>query len=58
MLTHTVPPQPAVLPTVLGALALAAGLAEVAGAELALVPLALIAIGMSVILELFATRKT
>ena len=47
-----------VLPTILGALALAAGLADVAGAALALVPLSLIAIGLSVILELFAARKT
>lgn len=47
-----------VLPTVLGVVALAAGLAEFAGAELPIVPLSLIAIGASIVLELFHARKT
>jgi hypothetical protein len=51
-----IPARP--LPTVLGALALAAGLAELAGANLPLVPLTLIALGTSIVLELFHTRKT
>ena len=46
-----------VLPTLLGALALAAGLAEYVGAELPLVPLALIAIGTSILLELLRARR-
>lgn len=46
------------LPTVLGVVALAGGLAEFAGASLPLVPLSLIAIGASIGLELFHTRKT
>jgi hypothetical protein len=47
-----------VLPTVLGVVALAAGLAEFAGAALPIVPLSLIAIGASIVLELFHARKT
>lgn len=47
-----------VLPTVLGVVALAAGLAEFAGAALPIVPLSLIAIGASIALELFHARKT
>jgi hypothetical protein len=47
-----------VLPTVLGVVALAAGLAEFAGAELPIVPLSLIAIGVSIVPELFHARKT
>lgn len=47
-----------VLPTVLGVVALAAGVAEFAGAELPIVPLSLIAIGASIVLELFHARKT
>ena len=45
------------LPTILGALALGAGLAEFAGVNLPLVPLTLIAIGASVILELLPSRR-
>lgn len=45
------------LPTVLGVVALAAGVAEFAGAELPIVPLSLIAIGASIVLELFHARK-
>lgn len=47
-----------VLPSVLGALALAAGLAEYAGAELPLIPLTLIAIGASIVFELMHARRT
>jgi hypothetical protein len=47
-----------VLPTVLGVVALAGGVAEFAGAELPIVPLSLIAIGASIVLELFHARKT
>jgi NADH:ubiquinone oxidoreductase subunit K len=46
------------LPTLLGVLALAAGLAQIAGAVLPLMPLSLIAIGTSIALELFHSRKT
>ena len=46
-----------VLPTLLGALALAAGLAQFAGAKVPLVPLALIVIGASIIFELFPARR-
>lgn len=46
-----------VLPTILGLLALAAGLAQGVGAELPLVPLSLIAIGASILLELFPARR-
>ena len=46
-----------VLPTILGALALAAGLAEYGGARLPLVSLTLIAIGASIILELWPSRR-
>lgn len=46
-----------VLPSILGALALAAGPAEFAGAELPLIPLTLIAIGTSMILELLPARR-
>jgi hypothetical protein len=47
-----------VLPTLLGALALVAGLAEYAGMELPVFSLTLIAIGASIILELLSTRRT
>lgn len=47
-----------VLPTVLGVVALAAGLAEFAGAELPIVPLSLIAIGASIALELLHARRS
>ena len=46
-----------VLPSLLGALALVAGVAEYAGAALPLLPLTLIAIGLSIILELLPARK-
>ena len=46
-----------VLPTWLGALALAAGVAEYAGLQLPLISLTFIAIGASIIFELLATRK-
>lgn len=46
-----------VLPTCLGVLALAAGLAEYAGLRLPLISLTFIAIGASIIFELLATRK-
>ncbi len=45
-----------VLSTILGALALSAGLAEYAGVDLPLISLTLIAIGASIILELRAAR--
>ena len=45
------------MPTVLGVVALAAGLAQFAGAELPLVPLSFIAIGTSIALELLHARK-
>ena len=44
--------------TVVGALALAAGLAMYAGVELPLIPLTFIAIGASIIFELLPARKT
>lgn len=47
-----------VLPSVLGALALVTGLAEYGGMKLPIFSLTLIAIGASIILELFATRRT
>lgn len=47
-----------VLPTILGAVALAAGLAQLAGAEMPIISLTLIAIGMSIVFELVAARKT
>ena len=46
-----------VLPTMLGGLALVAGLAAGVGAELPLIPLALIAIGASILLELMPRRS-
>ena len=46
-----------VLPTILGGLALVAGLAAGVGAELPLIPLALIAIGASILLELTPRRS-
>lgn len=46
-----------VLPTILGALALAAGLADLAGMELPLLALTVVAIGASIILELFPLRR-
>ena len=46
------------MPTVLGVVALAGGLAQFAGAELPLVPLSFIAIGTSIALELLHSRKT
>lgn len=46
-----------VVPTWLGALALAAGLAEYAGVRLPLISLTFIAIGASIMFELLATRK-
>jgi hypothetical protein len=46
-----------VLTTILGALAVAGGLAEYGGMALPLVPLTLIAIGASIILELLPARK-
>jgi hypothetical protein len=46
-----------ILPTLLGVVTLAAGLAELAGAALPIVPLALIAIGASIALELVHARK-
>jgi hypothetical protein len=45
------------LPVLLGALAVAGGVAEIAGTSLPLVPLSLIAIGLSVGLELFHERR-
>ena len=45
------------LPTLFGALAVAGGVAEIAGTSLPLVPLSLIAIGASVGLELFPQRR-
>ena len=45
------------LPTILGALALAAGLAAYAGAELPLVALTMLAIGASIIIELMPSRQ-
>ena len=47
-----------VLPTILGALALGAGLAEYGGVRLPLIALTFIAIGASIILELFPARRT
>lgn len=47
-----------VLPSVLGALALATGLAEYGGLQLPVFSLTLIAIGASIILELLAARRT
>ncbi len=47
-----------VLPTILGAIALAAGLAQLAGVEMPIISLTLIAIGVSVVLELVSARKT
>ena len=46
-----------VLPTILGGLALVEGLAAGVGAELPLIPLALIAIGASILLELTPRRS-
>ena len=46
-----------VVPTWLGVLALAAGLAQYAGVQLPLISLTFIAIGASIIFELLATRK-
>ena len=45
-----------VLATILGGVALALGLAQLAGANLPLVPLALIVVGASIIFELFPAR--
>ena len=47
-----------VLPSVLGVLALGAGLAAYVGLELPLVALTLIAIGASIVLELLTARRT
>jgi hypothetical protein len=47
-----------VLPSLLGALALVAGLAQYAGMELPVFSLTLIAIGASIILELVSARRT
>ena len=47
-----------VLPTILGALVLAVGLAQFAGVELPVVSLTLIAIGASIVFELLAVRKS
>lgn len=46
-----------VLPSILGGLALAAGLAQYAGVGLPLISLTFIAIGASIILELLPARK-
>jgi hypothetical protein len=46
-----------VLPTILGGLALVAGLAAGVGAELPLIPLALMAIGASILFELTPRRS-
>jgi Na+/phosphate symporter len=45
------------LPVLLGTLAVVGGVAEIAGTSLPLVPLSLIAIGLSVGLELFPERR-
>lgn len=47
-----------VLATLLGGVALALGLAQLAGANLPLVPLALIVVGASIIFELFPARTS
>ena len=46
-----------VLPTILGALALATGLAEYGGARLPLVPLTLIVLGASILFEVWPVRR-
>jgi hypothetical protein len=46
-----------VIPTVLGVVALAAGLAELTGATFPVIPLTLIAIGASMIVELLTARQ-
>lgn len=47
-----------VLATILGGVALALGFAQLAGANLPLVPLALIVVGASIIFELFPARTS
>lgn len=54
-LTRGIPVR--VLPTILGAVALAAGLAAYAGAELPLVALTMLAIGASIIVEVLPSRR-